>query len=126
MTFTVAYGALLAAFMLPYVCAGIAKAGMRGYDNRDPRRWAASLDGFRRRAVSAQANTFEALPFFAAAVIVAHQLGVPQGRLDLLAVAFLLCRIAYIAAYVADRPTGRSLVWAAALFINLWIFLLGA
>jgi uncharacterized MAPEG superfamily protein len=126
MTFTLAYGCLLAAFMLPFACAGIAKAGRRGYDNRDPRRWVAALQGYRGRAVAAEANTFEALPFFAAAVIIAHQLGAPQGRLDALASVYLVLRVGYVAAYVGDRATLRSLVWAAALAVNLWIFVLGA
>jgi uncharacterized MAPEG superfamily protein len=123
---TTAYWILLAAFFLPYVCAGVAKAGRRDYDNADPRTWEARLDGHRRRAVAAMNNTFEALPFFAAAVVVAHQLDAPQGRLDALAVAWLVLRVAYVALYVGDRPNARSLVWIAALAVTVWIFLLGA
>jgi len=126
MTLTLAYWMLFAAFFLPFVCAGIAKAGRRDYDNADPRAWEASLDGHRRRAVAAMNNTFEALPFFAAAVVVAHQLGAPQGRLDALAAAWLVLRIAYVALYVGDRATARSLAWVAALAVTAWIFLLGA
>lgn len=126
MTLTLAYWMLFAAFFLPFVCAGIAKAGRRDYDNADPRAWEASLDGYRRRALAAMNNTFEALPFFAAAVVVAHQLGAPQGRLDALAAAWLVLRIAYVALYVGDRATARSLAWVAALAVTAWIFLLGA
>jgi uncharacterized MAPEG superfamily protein len=126
MTFTIAYGCLLAAFFLPLVCTGIAKAGGRGYDNHDPRGWKARLDGYRRRAVAAESNTLEALPFFAAAVIVAHQLDAPQARLDLLAGTFVALRLGYVAAYVADAALLRSVVWAAALAVTIWIFLLGA
>jgi uncharacterized MAPEG superfamily protein len=125
MKLTVAYWILLAAFFLPFVCAGIAKAGRRDYDNADPRQWEARLEGHRRRAVAAMNNTFEALPFFAAAVIVAHQTGAPQGRLDLLAAAWLALRVAYVALYVTDRASARSLVWVAALVLTVWIFLLG-
>lgn len=125
MTFTLAYWILFASFFLPYVCAGIAKAGRRDYDNTDPRGWETRLDGHRRRAVAAMDNTFEALPFFAAAVIVAHQLGAPQGWLDGLAAAWFGLRIAYVALYVGDRATPRSLVWIAALAVTGWIFLLG-
>lgn len=126
MKLSLAYWILLVAFFMPFVCAGIAKAGRRDYDNAEPRSWEARLDGHRRRAVAAMNNTFEALPFFAAAVIVAHQFGAPQGRLDLLAVAWLVLRAAYVALYVADRASARSLIWTAALAVNVWIFVLGA
>ena len=71
-------------------------------------------------------NSWEALPFFAAAVIIAHLLDADQTWLDWLAVGFVLLRIAYVGAYVADRSTLRSLIWTAALALNLWIFFLGA
>ena len=126
MKLTLAYWILLAAFFVPFVAAGVAKAGRRDYDNADPRGWEARLDGHRRRAVAAMDNTFEALPFFAAAVIVAHQLGAPQGRLDALAAAWLALRLVYLGLYVGDRSSARSLVWFAALAVTVWIFVLGA
>lgn len=119
---TIAYLCILVAALLPIVCAGIAKAGFKGYDNRNPREWLSRQEGFRKRADAAQANGFEALPFFAAAVIVAHQLGAPQGRVDALAAAFILARIVYIATYVADLSTARSLAWAAGLGLAIAIF----
>lgn len=123
---TIAYLALLVAAMLPFVCAGISKAGRRDYDNRSPREWMETLHGYRRRADAAQSNSWEALPFFAAAVIIAHQLGAEQGWLDALAVAFVLLRMVYVWLYVRDRSTLRSVVWTAALAVNVWIFFLGA
>ena len=126
MKLTIAHWALLASFFLPLIAAGIAKAGRRDYDNSDPRGWSSRLEGHRRRAVAAMENTFEALPFFAAAVVVALQLGAPQARLDALALAWLVLRLVYLAVYVGDRATLRSLVWAAALVVNVWIFVLGA
>jgi uncharacterized MAPEG superfamily protein len=126
MTLTIAHWILLAAFFVPFVAAGVAKWGRRDFDNADPRAWEAKLTGHRARAVAAMNNTFEALPFFAAAVIVAHQLGAPQGRLDALAAVWLALRVAYVALYVGDRPSARSLVWIAALAVNAWIFVLAA
>lgn len=126
MKFTLAYWMLLAAFFLPLVAAGVAKAGRRDYDNADPRGWEERLDGHRRRAVAAMNNTYEALPFFAAAVIVAHQVGAPQARLDSLAIAWIVLRLVYLGAYVADKATWRSLVWLLAVVVNVWIFVLGA
>lgn len=130
--FTLAYWCILATALLPVVCAGIAKSGLMrtapskgGYDNNDPRAWLARQTDWRARANAAQANTFEAIPFFFAAVIIAHQLQASQGRLDLLAVLFVVLRIAYIALYVGNKANARSIVWALAFFINIGILFSG-
>ena len=130
--FTVAYGCVLVAALLPIVCAGIAKSGMfrvspqkGGYDNNNPRAWLARQTDWRARANAAQANTFEALPFFFAAVIIAHQLQAAQAPLDILAFVFVMLRLAYIVMYVADMAKIRSAVWVAALGVNIWILFTG-
>lgn len=130
--FTVAYWCLLVAALLPIACAGVAKAGQfgksrrdGGYDNENPREWLARQTDWRARANAAQANTFEALPFFMAAVIVAHQLGAHQGRLDILAFLFIVLRILYIMMYVGGMATVRSAVWATAFAVNVAILFLG-
>jgi uncharacterized MAPEG superfamily protein len=130
--FTLAYWCVLVAALLPIGCAGIAKWGkfalprkQGGYDNANPRAWLAAQSDWRARANAAQANCFEALPFFIGAVIIAHQLGAHQGRLDLLAFLYIVLRLLYIMMYVADLPTVRSSVWAAALLTNIAILLLG-
>jgi len=130
MHFTLAYWCLLLAALIPYVCAGIAKFGGApaeggAYDNDLPRVWLAKQSGWRARANSAQANAFESLPFFMAAVIVAHQLGANQGRLDILAFFYVLLRVAYSMAYVAGVDKVRSAIWVASLFINVAILLMG-
>lgn len=125
---TVAYWAVLVAALLPIVCAGLAKWGMfamprrdGGYDNHNPRAWLARQSDWRARANAAQANSFEALPLFMGAVIIAHQLGTHQTRLDLLAFLFVVLRLVYIMLYVADLATPRSIVWALALLVNIAI-----
>lgn len=124
--FTVAYGCVLVAALLPMLCALLAKGGsFRGADNRDPRAWLARQSGWRARANAAQANSFEGLPFFIGAVIIAHQLGAPQQSLDLLACAYIVLRLAYIALYVGDRPTARSVAWGLGLLVNVAILLPG-
>ena len=130
--FTIAYWCVLVAALLPIVCAGIAKYGtMRtspregGFDNNNPRAWLAKQTDWRARANAAQANTFEALPFFFAAVIIAHQLQASQARLDILAVLFVVLRMAYIALYVGDKASARSIVWALALFTHIAILFSG-
>lgn len=130
--FTVAYWCVLVAALLPYACAYLAKyqgfgkpRNKGGFDNDDPRAWLARQEGWKARANAAQANSFEALPFFIGAVIIAHQLGAPQTRLDILAVLFLTLRIIYIVMYVAGLPTARSAFWALAFLVNIGIFLGG-
>ena len=118
--------------ILPVACAGIAKYGMfgksrrdGGYDNHNPRAWLARQIDWRGRANAAQANTFEALPFFFAAVIIAHQLQAQQTLVDILAFMFVVLRISYVLLYVADMAKTRSVTWFAALLINIWILLTG-
>jgi uncharacterized MAPEG superfamily protein len=130
--FTIAYWCVLLMAILPTVCAGIAKYGMfsksqrdGGYDNHNPRGWLAAQTDWRARANAAQANTFEALPFFFAAVIIAHQLQGRQTMIDILAFMFVLLRIAYVLMYVADMAKTRSAVWVAALLVNVWILFSG-
>ncbi|HEX5285383.1 MAG TPA: MAPEG family protein [Polaromonas sp.] len=130
--FTIAYWCVLVAALLPMVCAGIAKYGMMstpkregGFDNNNPRAWLARQTGWRARANAAQANSFEALPFFFAAVIIAHLLQAGQARLDILAFLFIVLRIAYIMMYVADLAKARSAIWALALLVNIGILFSG-
>ena len=130
--FTLAYGCVLVAALLPILCAGIAKWGLfgkprreGGYDNHNPRIWLARQTDWRARANAAQANSFEALPFFIGAVVIAHQLHAPQTRLDILAFLFIFTRLVYILMYLADMATARSLAWVVALGLNIAILLSG-
>ena len=130
--FTLAHWCILVAALLPIVCAAIAKSGQfgkprrdGGYDNHDPRAWLARQSDWRARANAAQANSFEALPFFIGAVLVALQLGAPQARLDVLAFVFVVMRIIYILMYVADLATIRSIVWTLAFATNVGILFIG-
>jgi uncharacterized MAPEG superfamily protein len=119
---TLAYWCVLVAGFLPYVATLTAKIGGERFDNANPRDWLSAQSGFRKRANAAQLNSFEAFPLFAAAVIVAHLAGAPQGRIDLLAVTFVIARLFYLGFYLADIHVLRSLAWfvgigsAAALF----------
>jgi len=128
---TVAYWTVLIAAFLPIVCAGVAKWGAvgkprreGGYDNHNPRAWLAKQNDWRARANAAQANSFEALPFFIGAVIIAHQLNAPQMRLDVLAFTWVVLRMLYILMYLANMATLRSLVWTLAFGVNIGILLL--
>ena len=119
---TIAYTCLLFMGLFPYVAAGIAKKGFEGYDNGMPRQWLAKQTGFRARANAAQANLFESLPLFFAAVIIAQIANAPQARIDLLALGFVAARIAYLICYVANWPTARSIVWLLGLICVVTLF----
>ncbi len=130
--FTVAYWCLFVFALMPIACAGLAKWGTMtrpakngGFDNNNPRAWLARQTDWRARANAAQANTFEALPFFFAAVIIAHQLQASQVRLDVFAFVFVVLRIAYVMMYVADMAKSRSVIWFLALLVNIGILFLG-
>jgi uncharacterized MAPEG superfamily protein len=119
---TIAYWCVLFMGLFPYVAAGIAKKGFEGYDNGMPRQWLAKQTGFRARANAAQANLFESLPFFFAAVIIASIAQAPQNRIDLLALGFVAARIAYLICYVANWSTTRSIVWTCGIACVVAIF----
>lgn len=120
-----AHWCVLIAILMPYPLAVLAKAG-GDYSNHDPRNPDVWAEGFRRRAYGAQMNAFEALAPFAAAVIIAWQLGGRREWLDGLAVAWVAIRLGYVAAYLGDKPSLRSGLWTLAFFVVIGIFLLGA
>lgn len=119
---------VLAACLLPVVTVGMAKASAGtlsprkgGYDNRNPRQWEAQQTGWQQRAVAAQANGFEALPLFIAAVLMAQQAQADQAQIDVLALAFVGIRIVYVAVYLKGLALIRSLVWTAGLAVCIAI-----
>ena len=119
---TIAYACLLFMGLFPYVATGIAKKGFENFDNSMPRQWLAQQTGFRARANAAQANLFESLPLFFAAVIIASINNAPQATIDLLAIGFVIARIAFLICYLANWPTTRSIVWVAGLICVIAIF----
>ena len=129
---TVSHACILLACLLPIACAGIAKSRgfgkprrEGGYDNHNPRAWLQQLQGFQARANAAQYNSFEALPLFIAGVLIAEHSGAAQATVDALAVAFILCRLGYIGAYVTDKANLRSLLWMVGLACCVALFFLG-
>ena len=125
---TVAYWSVVAAALLPIGCAWLAKWGSfgkprreGGYDNHAPRAWLARQSDWRARANAAQANSFEALPFFIGAVIIAHQLGAPQLRVDVLAFLYVFMRVLYVMMYLANLALMRSMAWVLAFVLNVAI-----
>ena len=121
---TFALWMILVAAVLPLLTTAAAKAG-GGYDNAAPRTWETTLRGWRARASWAQRNHHEAFGPFAAAVLVAHVAHAPQGVVDGLAAAFIVARVGYTAAYIADRATLRSALWAMGFLCDVGLFCAG-
>lgn len=106
---------------MPFIAVGIAKWGKR-YDNHAPRDWLAQQEGSKKRAFAAHLNSFEAFPFFAAAVIIATLAKASPAMIDGLAITFIVARIAYIWCYVTDQASLRSLVWMVGLGATVALF----
>lgn len=123
---TIAYWCVFAAAVLSYIPALAWRARYPGYTlaaNRAPRLLADRLAGWRRRAHWAHLNGLEAFAPFASAVIVAHQLGAPQARIDALALAFTGFRLAHAGFYLADVGAARSLAFGGGLACTIAIFI---
>lgn len=120
---SIAYWCILFAAILPYLTVGVAKA-RSPYDNANPRA-PDTYKGVALRAHGAHQNGFEAFAFFAIAVIVASaKASVPL--LDVLALSWVALRIAYIGAYLGNRPTLRSCVWGVGFLVAIAIFTMPA
>lgn len=121
---TIAEWSLLTAVLLYLLTiAPFKPLGYKDFDNRKPRDPGFYEKPVRARALGAHLNGIETFPFFAAAVLLAEFRHCPQSRIDALAVAFVAIRLAYVAAYLGDRPTTRTLLWNVGFFLNLAIFL---
>lgn len=131
---TIAYWCVLAGALMPIIWTGVAKFtnldGKKGVmaprSNKAPRPWLDTLEGYRLRAHWAQQNAFEAFPMFAAAVIIAHLAGAAQASVDMLAVSWVVLRLAYGFVYMADIGALRTAVWAIALGCVVGLFVISA
>lgn len=129
---TIANWCVLAACLLPVVTVGLAKGSLGrvsrrngGYDNHHPREWEQKLSGWQQRAIAAQNNGFEALPLFIAGVLIAQSNHASQSTIDLIALSFIGVRCAYVAAYLADKATLRSLIWMCGVALSIAMFCIG-
>lgn len=113
---------VLIAGLMPVICAGIAKWGRKDYDNHNPRAWYASIDGFAARANAAQQNCLEAFPFFAAGVILAALSGTDGDALEAVSWLFIVVRVAYIACYLSDKATWRSIFWLVGFGCTVYLY----
>jgi len=128
MTIATAYWCVVVAALLPYLWTTVAKASGERYDNRDPRGWVARQTNPRvHRANAAQLNAFEAFAPFAAAVVLAQLAGVPESRIAMLAIAFVVFRLLHGVVYTLGlKHSLRSLAWFAALACVVWLLVAAA
>ena len=124
---TIAYWCVLAAAIIPYIWAITAKASKPGFNNNKPRIFLNELKGWGQRANWAQANSFEAFPAFAAAIIIGSVVSnVEQNTLDALALLFVTCRLLHGIFYITDKATLRSIDWFIGISSWVSIFVLSA
>jgi len=121
---TIGYMCLLICMLLPIFWAGVSKYGYGDikYDNESPRDHLSSLLGKAKNAYNAEQNCYETFPAFAAAVIIAHQIGNDQFMINMLCVVFLLTRILHGYFYITNKGSLRSIVFVLGLITNIWLF----
>jgi len=124
---TIAFWTILIAILMPWVLTAFVKtpAARQGrYNNSAPRSLVSDLEGYSQRANWAQENSFEILPGYIAAVIVAHLAGADQSSVDSLAITFIISRVLFAICYLKDWATLRSLVWTVGVACVVGMFML--
>jgi uncharacterized MAPEG superfamily protein len=121
-------GSLLILCILPLSCAWIAgyhrQKQLGSIDNKEPRIQALQLTGAGARAMAAQANSWEALAVFSAAILAVFISGVALQSVATWAMAFVALRIVYIPMYIGNQDKLRSLVFIAGFGICIYLFYL--
>lgn len=116
--------------VLPYVCAGAGSyfryRQFGRVDNKNPRRQGAQLEGAGARIQAAQANAWEALPFFTAGVVAAQLGGADPGKAATLSEVFVVTRLLHPIFYGADLDALRSLVFMVGFGCVIGLFWIAA
>jgi uncharacterized MAPEG superfamily protein len=114
---------LFLAILLPLVphAAKIYGRLQAGFDNHRPRALE-NLPPWVTRAAWAEANAYEALPGFIAAILVSLLMQADSGRTGTLAVIFILARLAHTVCYLMDQASMRTLVWTVGFLCTIWLF----
>ena len=117
---------IIIACLLPYVFTVVAKmaGGFKRADNQNPREFLAKTTGLAARANAVQQNSFESLPLFIAAVLMAEYMVIPQVVVMMFGIAYIVLRIIYGICYLANWATLRSIVWMLSLLCPICILLM--
>lgn len=126
---TTPFWCLLIVLVMPYVLAGLGGAlrvkQLGSLDNNHPRVQAQELRGVAARAYAAQQNAWEAVSFFGTAVVINHLAGGAPGTSATLAMVYVAARLGHAAAYLADQPILRTIVFLVSLVCGVWLIVLG-
>jgi uncharacterized MAPEG superfamily protein len=121
---------LLIVALLPYVLStlsGVFRQRQFGaIDNKYPRRQQAQLEGIGARAMGAQANAWEALPFFTTGVLAQHLAGAEPERAALLSVGFVATRVLHAIFYLANLDVLRSITFLVGMACVVGLFVIAA
>lgn len=117
---------ILAACLLPYAFTMIAKkaGGFKAKDNQNPRDFLEQSTGVAKRAHAVQQNSFESLPLFIAAVLMAEYLVMPQSLIMTFGIGYLIFRVLYGICYLANWATLRSIMWLLSMLCPIALLLL--
>lgn len=116
---------ILIACLLPYVFSLLARlfGGFKVEDNLDPRAFFAKTTGLAARANAAQQNSFESLPLFIAAVLMAEYMVIPQILIMMMGIAYIVLRILYGICYLANWSSLRSVIWVLSMACPIWLLI---
>lgn len=119
---------LLILTILPLTCAWVGgyyrAKQLGGVDNKEPRTQSLSLTGPGARAVAAQANCWEALGLYSAALLAIVISGVDMESIATLAMVVAALRIVYVPLYIMDIDKLRSLAFIGSFGISMYFFYL--
>ncbi|MGE8685011.1 MAG: MAPEG family protein [Acinetobacter sp.] len=117
---------ILGACLLPYAFTFIAKkaAGFKLSDNQNPREVLARSTGLASRANAVQQNSFESLPLFIAAILMAEYMVIQQQFIMTFGIAYLVLRVIYGMCYLANWATLRSIIWTLSMLCPICLLLL--
>ncbi|MCH4247671.1 MAPEG family protein [Acinetobacter populi] len=117
---------ILAACLLPYIFTVIARmsAGYNPKLHDNPRTFLENATGLAARANAVQKNSFEGLPLFIAAMLMADYLVVPDYLVILLGIAYLFFRVIYGLCYLANLSRLRSVFWLLATLCPILLLIL--
>ncbi len=73
----------------------------------------------RQRAFGSHQNDIETFPFFAVAVLLAEFRHVPPNTVDALAIAFVVARVGFVVAYLANYAWTRNAIRNVGFAINV-------
>lgn len=104
---------ILVACLLPYIFSIIARIAS-GYDSKlhdNPRDHVNGAKGLAARANAVQKNSFEGLPLFLTAILLADYLVIPDHLVIQLGIAYLVLRLIYGICYLMNIKALRSIIW---------------